>query len=610
MRLVKPVIYPRCFEDESPVGYLHRLAELNQYGVFDWLIKDAGRNIKLPELFELLCQNEWTGFSVNHPFNEYHGLSYLYSQYSKIYICPLCLIDSGYWSCKAHIIFNPICVKHRCWKIDSCPKCNKNFSWRDGSLNSCSCGEKRFCIPERPSQHVLELAAFLDGNVIEESSKLSSNKFPYKSRCDLFMLFARNLNFRGRIPRINSIAVAKNIWIQVADLLIGDQAHFSQFIKKLYERKPEDFQYFYRKLHAFNHSTLQYLKDTIMAFITRELRMPITKRHRCLFQDKPNSNFWLSLQTVSNQFSIPKSTLRQLIEVGKIKHETRIRKKRSSTVIYIESPQKFQSIVDNYINFQNAAMLLGVTSAQLRIVIENGFLKDLFKPTDDYHEWLISAEEIILFKTKLHVNYRSSSDSKISISDALSFYSKGFDSLLADLLVAILDRQITVIESTKEQYVRDMQLDREEFMDWRKLKLFKPDKVSIVELAKRFEINQEAMYQIVNAGLIKVEDSGKNRLNRYVSEEEISAFKEKYAFLSKMALAMRRSPSRLKAQIKWHGVDPIDETLETDLRQTIYLRSVIQEDCLFLSYLIEQKGDWSISRDQIQKEWLDQIDGL
>jgi hypothetical protein len=222
MRLMKPAIHPKCIEDESPVGYLHRLAKLNHFGVFDWLIKDANRNIKLPELYELLNKNEWTGFNIHHPFSELSGLSYIYAQSSKIALCPLCLNDSGYWNYKAHVVLNPICIKHRCWKKDSCSKCKKRFSWREGSLNSCTCSAIRFDLPETPPQNVIELASFLEGELREQSTRLVSSEFKYKSRCDLFMLFARNINLSGRLPRFNSIAVAKEYWAKVADLLLGD----------------------------------------------------------------------------------------------------------------------------------------------------------------------------------------------------------------------------------------------------------------------------------------------------------------------------------------------------------------------------------------------------
>lgn len=596
MNLIKPLVHPACYADESPLGYLHRLAKLNHYKTFDWLIEDAPREVSSAEVCDLLSQHEWTGFSAIHPFNDLSELSYLYFMPANLFLCHLCLKENNCWDFRAHAVLSQVCIKHQCWKSDSCPNCRKRFSWRQGQLDHCECGSKRLKCTTFSSPQVTELASFLEGGSVKEPSKLVAAQFTYKSRCDLFMLFARNLNSNGRLPRLTTLANTQEYWIQIANILLGEKDVFREFLWRLHDRKPEDFTDFYRKLQSYDQPCLQSHRDTLVKFIARDLKTPITNRHRSLIRDKPDEDIWLSMQTASRQFMVQKSTLLQLIENGKIPHQSRPRKSRVLTMIFIKTPEDFQCFVDNYVNFEGAAKILGVTVAQLRIIIEYGYLNDICKPDGKHLQWLISSEELTRLRLTILSKMKVCDGDKISISDALAFYSKGFDALLIDILSAVFSDQITVVKPQDGRYLRDICLDKEEFLAWRKQKLTMSDTMSVVDLAKRFNINQEAMYQIVNAGLIRSADCGKNGMNRQISAEDINEFKEKYALLSKIAWALNKSPKKLKEEIQWCGVKPIDEVLGMELRQTIYSRSELLENCISLGYLLGKKGDWSFDK--------------
>lgn len=595
MELIKPLIHPACFIDESPLGYLHRLAKLNHYKTFDWLIRDAQHNVSPLEICDLLAKHEWTGFSYTHPFNDLDSLSYLYFQPTNISLCHMCFKESNYWHCKSHAVLSQVCVKHQCWKSDSCSSCRKRFSWRIGNLDYCECGAKRLKTSIFPPQQVIEFASFMEGE--EAGSYLVAEQFTYKSRCDLFMLFARSLNRGGRLPRLTAIETTREFWIKIANILLGEKEEFRDFLHQLFIRRPESFREFYRKFQSYSQACLKSHREVLVKFIANDLKTPITNRHRSLIRDKPKEGIWMSLQTAARQFMVPKKTLLQLIENEKIPHQSQKRKNRILIKIYIGTTEDFQNLVDDYINFESAAKLLGATRPQMRVIIEHGFLKDICKPNDEYSQWLISSEEVTRLRLTAFSRMKNHADEKISISDALAFYSKGFDELLVEILEAIFNDQITVVGPNDCKHLRDICLDKDEFLCWRKQRLTIRDTMSVVDLAKRFGINQEAMYQIVNAGLIKSVACGKNGMNRQISEEDINEFKEKYALLSKMAWAFANSsPKKLKMEIDWYGVESIDKALGIEFRQTIYLRSDLYKGCIFLGYMLDQKGDWSFDK--------------
>lgn len=121
------------------------------------------------------------------------------------------------------------------------------------------------------------------------------------------------------------------------------------------------------------------------------------------------------------------------------------------------------------------------------------------------------------------------------------------------------------------------------------------DKMSIPDLAERFRINQESMYQIVNTGLIEAEDYGKNRLNRLISESEIQRFKQKYAILARIADVRERNPIDFKRIIESYRIEPVEGLNGEKLRQTIYRREDLLK-CPTFSYMIEGFGDWWYDR--------------
>lgn len=600
MKLIKPPIFPKCFEDESPVGYLLRLAELNLYGSYRWLITDRRKpSISLMELYELLCQNPWTGFTKSHVFNELNGLTYRYLQTPKIKVCTECVRESNYWNVHIHAVLSPVCPKHRCWKTDTCPECEKSYSWHQGNLQYCSCKAKRGNDTDLPGQCAVALSAFIeDQNCEGISGRLDPDEFTYKSRCDLmlmFSLYCDNKAKAGDFLRFTSVEELKECWEKVSNLLFGDLNDFSSFLQDLHAKDPVSFKNFYRSFQEFDQLSLSEHREVLINFITRDLKTPITKQHRSLYSDKPVNDIWVPLQTVSRQYEVPKSTLQQLIENGKLQHQIKVFERRAQTLIHIGSPQEFRDFINQYINHRDAQELLGVTKAQLKLIIDNDFIEDLCQPGDNYLKWLISKTDIEGFKERLHKHYEHRDCDSLKVSEALSFYSAGFQELLPSLVKALLAGQITVVAKTEEMYLRDITMDKEEFIDWRNQKIKASDKTSIPDLAERFRINQESMYQIVNTGLIEAEDYGKNRLNRLISEREIQRFKQKYAILARIADVRERNPIDFKRIIESYRIEPVKGLNGEKLRQTIYRREDLLK-CPTFSYMIEGFGDWWFDR--------------
>lgn len=60
LSIICPPVRPHCFPDENPISYLVRLARLNEYPSYRWLLtgKNAG-TINYELLYDTLLENEW-----------------------------------------------------------------------------------------------------------------------------------------------------------------------------------------------------------------------------------------------------------------------------------------------------------------------------------------------------------------------------------------------------------------------------------------------------------------------------------------------------------------------------------------------------------------------
>lgn len=154
------------FDDESFVGYIMRLAELNEIPESRWILKLAGMN----RLYDYRYKYN-SDFRVDTaPLSKLTGVSedklknllYLHEQGRRRHIvgnlvvfgepiqhhyvvrekpklCPVCLSENNY--CRRIWEISPVtaCPVHKCLLIQNCPKCGRFVSWSRPKINFCQC---------------------------------------------------------------------------------------------------------------------------------------------------------------------------------------------------------------------------------------------------------------------------------------------------------------------------------------------------------------------------------------------------------------------------------------------------------------------------------------
>lgn len=158
------------FADESFVGYLLRICELNELESLDWLIEladlkkirrenfnlffDARQNLKqlakitgvpINKLQSLLYQFE-DNDNINQSLIEckvnFYGnfVSRYFIRREKPRLCPACLKEANYLRRIWEVAPATACPVHKCQLLDVCPSCGESLSWKRPKISICPCG--------------------------------------------------------------------------------------------------------------------------------------------------------------------------------------------------------------------------------------------------------------------------------------------------------------------------------------------------------------------------------------------------------------------------------------------------------------------------------------
>lgn len=156
----KLLVRPKPFPDESFLGYIIRLCEVNGYiSPLDVLeaIGDSNYRFKTylsdelqPDLesFALLVQKGYSEPKVQpKPFIDSNYRKFLNSlvkpkmiQSTRPKFCPLCLQSTAYYRAVWDLPVVTACPIHKCLLITNCPNCTQEFKLRRKYVCKCECG--------------------------------------------------------------------------------------------------------------------------------------------------------------------------------------------------------------------------------------------------------------------------------------------------------------------------------------------------------------------------------------------------------------------------------------------------------------------------------------
>jgi hypothetical protein len=401
--------------DESLMGYLMRLSEINGYETAGHIVSAAGisnvnnwRRARFAfsacedmeglreltgltplSLSTLLYPPAGAGFAEDHLFfgaPVHRGA--IQPQTPKV--CPACLGESAY--CRRIWDFKLItcCPIHQCLLADECPECGLRIRYARPSPCKCRCGFDLRGMPTRSASDAASRLSCLfyrlcglggtEDNSIDAQNPLAPLDLGHAATAVLF-LSSQLLN-RGRVmgQGLRSLynREVHELLVQIGSIFEGWPERFFEFIKAKRERyyRPDegrftmDFGELYVDLFDKERLLHKELKFFSEAF-ARYLELQQISRHAIKkLRIKPK---YLAINEAAARLDTSRLLVSRFISQGKLKTVSR-EGHRIPLLVEVDSVEKLKDELSRLLNFGAAAKYLGVAPFVLSGLVRAGCL--------------------------------------------------------------------------------------------------------------------------------------------------------------------------------------------------------------------------------------------
>lgn len=601
IELTKPLIFPSSFQDETPIGYLIRLAELNDYGSFKWIVGEHHTDVSSVihnVYYKILCKYEWTGFGEHSEYTNYQDLSQSYFVARSHRFCPLCLGNRPYFKMCWQLRASVVCLEHNCWLHDYCFKCESQNSFFTSKIKSCKCGESYMNLEiTRAPDEVIRLQKFLLGlplqnNLEEIWTNEENKKMAFSERLDLVTFFTKWFGFRTKSVNLRDMDLARIHISNAAEALFSGKSGINNFLKKINEsryenaKKPGEFFTKFRCefYEEFKQDSLEPIRVLIEEYINRSWYKPINRRNTNLHSRTISEHPWIPFQLACKEYDIHKSVLKNAIENHLIRYDKDIKQKRTLTYIFKPDLEDRLHRIKDFITAREAAVILGLTKVQFSILKNKNLFEVAIPPTKGVSAvWKFSRDEICSYKDKVLEGLSKLNDDTWTFTQILQFHSRSIDDPLVTILGAIEKREIKPLgRSNSKAGFSSMIFSRVEFLAW--LETYRSrssgDKMTVSVAAKLLGINQEFAYQLINHGYLDfVLTNGSS--TKWITQNNIDVFSDRYILLSRLAKKSSLSSRVIKSYLETREVYSLDYEEKFQLRQKLYEKKDLKNIQIF-----------------------------
>ncbi|WP_462160804.1 TniQ family protein [Pseudoalteromonas maricaloris] len=592
--------------DESPLGYIKRLTQLNNYKTMSWLILGANKNSFGTKDFILgsyLSHQTWAakgGFSVPCKYANRIRNTHLTQE---IRFCPTCLKEGEYWRDKWVLKVSMCCTKHKVWLVDRCTKCGAMNRRVDKPFLHCRCGNAfsnnrvKAC-PE----NVHTMQCFLENRKLPSDCLMpSENNLTLDDKVKVIELVTRRVPNhrelrRGTNIHLNSIDLGRDYIVDAANTLFGGTEGFIAALKTLQAMKMNDsgicrLIMFYRDFYSRCHELcFEHYKQLLEQYVSHYSVRPLSRRNT-LFREKAiQGAHWIALHHAVRKYKIPKSTITAAIDSGWIEAKLELKGDRYYTVIsrpHLETRMFFIKAQMTAVEARNA---LGVTKGQFVELIGSGELQEgVTAPVKgSCSTWRIPEYTVETYLQSLLKGEMKEGHDLRPIQKLLQAWSGRYPKLFVTILRALKAGKVSYMVDKGLDGIRAIQVSESEalaLMEQSSSEVF-----SIPRIAKVLNLSEEFVYQLANTGLLSSE-RGKVKNTRIIRRSNIESFLRQYAVLSKVTAAAGISSGVLSSYLKAEGVLFLNAG-NIQFKQKIYLRSQLK-DLAFLKEHINNDLDWA-----------------
>ena len=597
-KLIKPLIHPQIKADETPLGYLIRVAELNHYKSYRWLFESDinSKAIYLKShhrLYNILAKSGWTRCSLSDPIvKEVLSLNSGYFLCEKFRYCPLCIREHGYYKIKWQYRISIACTYHGIWLQDCCYACGSAVAMGNSKIRECSCGaDITEANVEKAAEEVVLMQHFFEREyetTNDDSLVLSTNhKLLKKERMDILNFFAKWLRGRfvtsiGVSRHLRNMSTARDNMADVAEALFGGRLGYHNFLKRLHKLgfascndSIDLFTKFYRIFYRdFPQACFKPHKDYLEQYLNMHWEKPLSRRNRHFDDSTLLAHPWIPLQTACREYDIHKSKLKQAIRQNMVRSKNVEKECHNSIIIYKPDLEDRLYRIKDLISAKEAALILGLTKLQFIRLRESSCFNVMVKPGEYGNAtWHFSEEEIHGYLDLFLVGLPEASGDYWTFSQLLQFFGGQIEDSLITVLKAIEEANLKVAAKTNSvRGLPSMLFNKNDFLEWFENYKARLSLISIPAAAKLLNIQQQFAYQLVKAGLLELSSSSEGS-TRWLSQTNIDQFQQRYVLLSKLAKKTKQSSRSLISYLASFGIFPVDQDWEVPLRQKVYFKA-------------------------------------
>lgn len=567
-------VTPRPYPDESLVGYLYRLADLNAV--------TGGEVLKAFRAMSANDTDAWLTADGAPPtwYDECRELRQPSTRSARAWnfrsrkFCPLCLDEGRYWRAGWHLMLVTCCTRHQVELHDRCSACGNRFAAECMRSLCCTlCGEpltKQRTDPSSMAPGALWLADQLTRRVAKSktASRHISGHLTLPDFHELALrLGVRDLSFNRNKPLKLRDAGALEIAYPIADragsaLMVWPRGFFllldtirDQCSRpsnwKIAQSLGPIYQDIYRHLAQ---PQFNFVREGFESYVHERWDAPLALRNRNFDPELVRRHRWVSIPEAAEKVGVDPALLQRMAEHNELPvREVEFQSGRTGRVVDFQAVEPQADRLLHAMTLEQVAARLGLAEKRIRQLLEGDVLTVIGGSPRAGERWWV--DPISLESIKPGRSLSGVPADQVTVAHLAKFLISDGNEFVA-FIRAIQSGDLPVLTPVPTDYVGSWLLDKEDVTSWRTGRQEGGQtKYSIMEAAVQLGVKQEVAYALVRAGLLPVvmEAAGR-RTAQWVIRSALDQFQRQFVFGVELAKEMQTSPKKLAQIMSTAGI--------------------------------------------------------